>query len=178
MSQIRQRLENSSIADAYSRCWISIVSSLPPKSAQTFLVSLLISISWSTSLSRAPLVQRNISREAYFLRKILGPLGKNEQDKERWDLVVAVVLGRPWPEELGRALVCWVAGESTGWPDLQGELKIWIFFAGILTTRLILALEILLWRILDLWTSPQYVKHSLLSQHKCEDPEHPLSVHP
>jgi telomere length regulation protein len=49
-----------------------------------------------------------VKREAYMLRKIVGPL--NSRSKELWVNLLAVVLNREWDEGFGRIFVCWAAG--------------------------------------------------------------------
>ena len=120
LSKIRRRCRDPTYRKAYSAIWISVIASLPFTSARSLLVSLISSMTWTSSLSNDSSTQRKVIKRAELFRDIIGPLSKGEQDKERWDLVVGVLLGQSWPEELARILVSWVAGARTT-ADLDGK---------------------------------------------------------
>ncbi|KAG9039292.1 telomere binding protein [Tulasnella sp. JGI-2019a] len=140
----RRRLQSPSSGSQYSDLFISLIASLPALVAQKFLASLLSSIEWKSNIDTSLSTRRKIAREAVYLQQIVGPLDADQS--ERWSLVSGVVIGRSWPEELGRVLVRWTAGQRES-PSEK-------------------ALGVLMERTLDLWTSPQHIKYSLLPRHR------------
>ncbi|KAG8886354.1 telomere binding protein [Tulasnella sp. 331] len=140
----RKRLQSPSSGAQYSELLISLTASLPALVAQKFLTSLLNSLEWNSDLDISGSASRRIAKEAAFLEHIIGPLHADQA--ERWSLVSGTLIGRPWPEEVGRVLVRWAAGAG----DSNSEE----------------ALGELMSRTLDLWTSPQRIKYSLLSRHR------------
>ncbi|KAG8976963.1 telomere binding protein, partial [Tulasnella sp. 427] len=130
---------------SYTGIWSSILSSLPAPVVHKIATSLLGSMAWEGGLEYSPSVQRKISNNVRLLRGILGRLDANRT--ESWDLVSAVVIERPWPEQVAMALSQWAGGAELNESEKERSLGE------------------LLKRTLELWTSAQHVKFSLLSRH-------------
>ncbi|EPQ58409.1 hypothetical protein GLOTRDRAFT_137132 [Gloeophyllum trabeum ATCC 11539] len=165
LQTIRTRI--SSYQDqAYSRTWQTLILSLPSShNLRTFLTSLLGHLELNVpaapadngypGLSSALDARLQVKYEALLLRRIVGALGRaqdtsEEKDKsELWESITAVVLGgKLWGNFGARVVVCWVAGAGEGnSPDTE-------------------ALQIFLDRVTEVWTTPEHIKHSLLSFHR------------
>ncbi|KAG8943983.1 telomere binding protein [Tulasnella sp. 424] len=150
LSSIQKQLRPSKTQEpaedaTYSRLWSSILSSLPSPVAHKIAGSLMGCLEWNEGLSYSPSVQRKVSKHVRLLRGILGRFDTDRQ--ESWDLVSTVVIERSWPEEVAMTLPQWAEGGSSSESQRQK------------------ALEELLKRTLELWTSSQHVKFSLLSRH-------------
>ncbi|KAJ7940835.1 telomere length regulation protein-domain-containing protein [Mycena leptocephala] len=101
------------------------------------LQSILTSLFGSFSQHQRAMVKR----ESLVLLGLLGPAVSN--DTELWESISAVILTREWNEGHARIFVGWISGPQT---NLQ-------------------ALEMLLDCVVDMWASPDHVKHSLLNRH-------------
>jgi telomere length regulation protein len=152
--------------ESYSMLWSTVLESLPSSlTLQHILASLFAHI----SIPDAPLDVSALSRglvkgEATLLRGIIGSLGKEK--KYILDNISAVVLARDWSESHARVYTCWVAGASTGVVDSQGEYL--LVMTRVCLTSLILAISAFLTPTLDMWTSPEHIKYSLLGRHHCK----------
>ncbi|KIO28623.1 hypothetical protein M407DRAFT_230005 [Tulasnella calospora MUT 4182] len=142
-NKIREQTEVAS----YGRLWSSILSSLPSSIVHKVAGSLLGSMEWDGGVSYSAPVQRKISKRVRLVCGILGRLDVGGQ--ELWDVVSVVIIERPWPEEVAMALSQWAGYD----PSSQSQSE--------------KALEELLRRTLELWTSSQHVKFSLLNRHHC-----------
>ncbi|KAI0721524.1 telomere length regulation protein-domain-containing protein [Cerioporus squamosus] len=120
----------------YSAFWVDLLASLP---SSLTLRSILTSL--FTSLTPP---QDGLDREAIFLMQLLGPLSKS--NGELSESVGAVALGRTWDEAHARIFACWAAGAQQGSRTREG-------------------LDLLLAKVIDMWTDSDHVRHSLLSQH-------------
>ncbi|KAL0947125.1 hypothetical protein HGRIS_013257 [Hohenbuehelia grisea] len=141
--EIRERL-NGEHSAAYSQFWNDTFNNLPSFfTSQTILTSLLLSL-FETGLDSTPeVVQRaTIKQEACLLRRLVGNLHVDQT--ELWQLISTILLRREWSSSHGRLLVCWTSMS----PDHEH------------------ALDTLIHRILDVWASPEHIKHSLLSHHQ------------
>ncbi|KAI0303468.1 telomere length regulation protein-domain-containing protein [Multifurca ochricompacta] len=142
---IRSRLSRGdSRTTLYSAFWTTLLESLPSSfTLQSILASLFSHISVPhTPLDASPPLRGLVKREAALLLKIIGDF----QDKYALDSTSAVVLARDWAEGHARVYACWVAGATT----------------GAIADK---AVSAFLSQILDIWTSPEHIKHSLLGRH-------------
>ncbi|KAI9067051.1 telomeric DNA binding protein [Trametes sanguinea] len=133
--------------DKYSATWRALLASLPSsltlRSILTSLFSHLTpvpSVLDSSSRSRAL-----VRREAILLQRLLGLLSRSQS--ELVDCFTAVAFGRNWEEGQARIFACWSAGAQKGYRNREG-------------------LDILLSKVMDIWTDADHVRHSLLSQHR------------
>ncbi|KAJ6546488.1 telomere length regulation protein-domain-containing protein [Mycena vulgaris] len=142
LPQIRARLtqENST---SYSAAWGRILRGFASShTLQSIVTSLFGSLDAQLSTNDSPHQRAMVKRESLLLLGLLGPVGSD--DTELWESISAVILTREWSEGHARIFVCWVSGPQT---DLQ-------------------ALELLLNCVVDMWASPDHVKHSLLDRHR------------
>ncbi|KAH9977269.1 telomere length regulation protein-domain-containing protein [Lactifluus volemus] len=142
----RRLLQRGSATESYSGLWSAILESLP---SSLTLQHILASFFAHISVPDAPLdvsapSRGLVKREATLLRGVIGSLGKEK--KYLLDNTSAVVLARDWSEYHARVYTCWVAGASTGVVDRQ-------------------AISAFLTPTLDMWTSPEHIKYSLLGRH-------------
>ena len=106
-SAIQRHAKESS----YSKAFIAIIGSLSSITAQKVLASLLDSFTWQSDLAENAVIHKEISSRSLLFDALIGPLTPDE--RERWEMVTSVIIGRPWPEELARVLVRWTVGEET-----------------------------------------------------------------
>ncbi|KAJ7489899.1 telomere length regulation protein-domain-containing protein, partial [Mycena galericulata] len=142
LPQIRTRLsqENSaSYTATWGKIWRGFASSL---TLQSILTSLFGSLSAESKTDNSPHQRAAVKRESLLLLELLGPIVSD--DTELWESISAVILTREWNESHARIFVCWVCGPQT---DLE-------------------ALKLLLNCVVDMWSSPDHVKHSLLNRHR------------
>ncbi|KAF7363275.1 Telomere-reg-2 domain-containing protein [Mycena sanguinolenta] len=142
LPHIRVRLieENSTV---YSPNWQRILRGFASSFImQTVLTSLFGSLYAGSGTDDSPHQRASVKRESVVLLGLLGAVGS--EDAELWESVSAVILTREWSEGLARIFVCWISGPDT---DLQ-------------------ALELLLDCVVEIWSSPDHVKHSLLNRHQ------------
>ncbi|TRM61806.1 telomere length regulation protein-domain-containing protein [Schizophyllum amplum] len=138
---MRRKLGNGD----YARTVSELVAAIPSTTTtQIVLVSLFAALDVNgkgtdgTSQRRAL-----IKQEALVLAGILGYASKDSQIR---DLAFGIMLGREWKETHARIFVCWTASSSWDGTNIEG-------------------LERLLTNVLDLWSTADHVKHSLLSRH-------------
>ncbi|KIM48937.1 hypothetical protein M413DRAFT_438113 [Hebeloma cylindrosporum] len=150
---IRQRL--ASQHPAYSTFWSNLFLNIPSiLTLQSILTSLFGSLESleSSSLNAtddSPTARARIKNDAALLEGLVGEITPEKEDL--WQIVTSLITGsglREWPESHARIFVCWVSGASRG---ARVNLK---------------ALDALLQVILDIWSSPEHVKHSLISRHR------------
>ncbi|KIJ17360.1 hypothetical protein PAXINDRAFT_73569 [Paxillus involutus ATCC 200175] len=128
----------------YQKLWNRIVSSLPSMlTQQAILASLFLSLdSLELPLSASARERGIIRREAIFLRDLVGDINPHD---DPWDSLLAVILARSWSENHSRVFVCWFASCTQ-------------YFAQ--------ALGAFLSRIIEVWSAPEHISHSLLSRHQ------------
>ncbi|KAI0262956.1 telomere length regulation protein-domain-containing protein [Gloeopeniophorella convolvens] len=144
---IRARLaQGDSAATVYSAFWTSLLEALPSSfTLHGILASLFAHISVpEAGLDTSPATRGLVKREAVLLQGIVGSAKGDRRDV--LDGVLAVVLTRDWSEGHARVFTCWAAGAKAGTVDVDAS-------SAFITS------------ILDRWTSPEYVKHSLLGRH-------------
>ncbi|KAI0060825.1 hypothetical protein BV25DRAFT_1806725 [Artomyces pyxidatus] len=144
---IRSRLANQTTVDAssYSAIWSDILNSFPSSfTLQSIVTSLFGHLAVPDPVLETSSKARGlVKREAELVRHILGSaIGLNP---DQWEIANAIMLGREWSEGHSRIFVCWAAGAQKG--------------------RDSKALDILLLKVRDRWTSSEHIKHSLLSKH-------------
>ncbi|KAL4074486.1 telomere length regulation protein-domain-containing protein [Scleroderma yunnanense] len=140
---IRRRLrEADGGAEHYMRLWNCIVSSLSSVFTQQAIVgSLFASLTTLESpLGTSALDRGIITKEAYLLRAVLGDVSP---DVDSWQAITTVILTRTWGQNHARLFVCWMA--------LSQHTQ---------------ALETFLSSVIDIWSSLDHIKYSLLSQHQ------------
>ncbi|TFK90973.1 telomeric DNA binding protein [Polyporus arcularius HHB13444] len=132
--------------DKYSAFWIDLLASLPSSlTLRSILTSLFSSLAPPRDgLNETPSARALVKREAILLRHLLGPLSKS--NGELSESFSAVALGRNWDEAHARIFACWAAGAQQGSRTREG-------------------LDLLLAKVVDIWTDSDHVRHSLLSQH-------------
>jgi telomere length regulation protein len=162
----RRLLQRGSATESYSVLWSAILESLP---SSLTLQHILASFFAHISVPDAPLdvsapSRGLVKREATLLRGVIGSLGKEK--KYLLDNTSAVVLARDWSEYHARVYTCWVAGASTGVVDRQGECL--LVMTRVCLKSLIVAISAFLTPTLDMWTSPEHIKYSLLGRHHCK----------
>jgi telomere length regulation protein len=168
---IRRRL-GSEDHTSYSLFLSDVIQSIPSAlTQQAILGSLLASLKQlAMKLDPSSHQRALVKREASMLRSIIGPL--NAQSQELWENMSAVILNRQWDEGRARMIVCWIAGFDSDALDTEGNISSRPLDlrhrASPLGLLFPLALGFLLSRLLDVWSSPEHVKHSLLAQHQCQ----------
>ncbi|KAF8586558.1 hypothetical protein K439DRAFT_945232 [Ramaria rubella] len=163
LSIIRRRLHLTNVAIAsseaasfrYSATWAAVINSLPSTLQQTFVASLFGALDCYTGRDTSSSAHRKIEESKKLLRGLLGKLygnnvvDENDENDELWGVVSALICGsrRTWDIGVVRAVVCWIADPQDSNVDST-------------------ALEKLLDATVALWTNPEYIRHSLLSQHR------------
>ncbi|KAI5899883.1 uncharacterized protein SCHCODRAFT_02561678 [Schizophyllum commune H4-8] len=139
---IRRKLDNKK----YAHAWSELLAAIPATTTtQIILVSLFAALEVNEKGTDGSAPQRAlVKREA---RVLVGVLGYATKDSQIRDLAFGIMLGKEWKELHGRIFVCWTASASWNGTNIEG-------------------LELLLKDVLDLWSSPDHVKHSLLSRHQ------------
>ncbi|KAI0035955.1 telomere length regulation protein-domain-containing protein [Vararia minispora EC-137] len=141
LDKIRSRLAQPSV-NQYSNLWMGLLASCPSLTVQSILHSLFAHFENPTlALDTSPRGRGHIKQVAQALRDMLGDANGF------WDSMTAVIIGRTWDDSHARIFSCWAAGAKGGRVDKQN-------------------LEKLVNTILDVWTSAEHVKHSLLSKHR------------
>ncbi|KAG6919990.1 hypothetical protein DXG01_013339 [Tephrocybe rancida] len=145
---IRGRL-TSEFTSAYSAMWSSLFSGLPSTLTLRFiLTSLLAATPPLKHATEAKVATRmTVKEEANTLVGITGPVTP-ERD-EIWETAMGIILSKDWEPSYARIFVCWLSGGSLDRPSDDKALNIFIE------------------QILSAWSSPDHVKHSLLSRHRC-----------
>ncbi|KAI9456255.1 telomere length regulation protein-domain-containing protein [Lactarius psammicola] len=145
---IRARLSKGGNATAlYSAFWATLLESLPSSfTLQSVLTSLFAHISVpEVPLDPSPSSRALVKREANLLLGIIGRLTDGKQYV--LDSTSTAVLARDWSEGHARVYACWVAGATAGAVDTKAT-------SAFLTSTL------------NIWTSPEHIKHSLLGRHR------------
>ncbi|KDR73411.1 hypothetical protein GALMADRAFT_607283 [Galerina marginata CBS 339.88] len=146
-------------AQRYSVYWSALFLAVPSSlTLQSILGSLFSSLSGSLqeiepSMDGAPAKRASLRREAALLDGLVGkitPLGKDSEGRELWEIATSLMMmaSRDWPEAYARLFVCWVSGGARG-EAVNMEV-----------------LDAFLDSILDIWSSPEHIKHSLISRHR------------
>jgi len=161
---IRSKLGYSG-SEPYSLFWGSIFSSISSELAlQSILTSLFSCISLDGSpLDSSPSKRSRIKQEANLLYESVGELLPSKSGL--WEIATSLMIGRDWDESHARIYVCWMSGAlKTGKVDVQ-SMSIPSSFLRCLTRTQ--ALSAFLQSVLELWSSTEFIKHSLLSKHRC-----------
>ncbi|TFK72508.1 hypothetical protein BDN72DRAFT_792148 [Pluteus cervinus] len=140
---IESRLDGSE--PRYAEFWHTLFASFGSSlTLQSILTSLLGSISPVRPTDPTPKERALAKSMGLLLFNLVGPLSPEQE--ELWETAFGVILSRNWGEGYARIFVCWVCASHNGKVDEK-------------------ALEQVLDRVLDAWSSPEHVKHSLLSRH-------------
>ncbi|KAI9446831.1 hypothetical protein H4582DRAFT_1908693 [Lactarius indigo] len=133
-------------APLYSAFWATLIDSLPSSfTLQSVLTSLFAHILVPEApLDPSPPSRALAKREATLLQGIIGRLTEGKQYV--LDSTSTAMLARDWSEGHARVYACWVAGATAGVVDAK-------------------AVSALLTLTLNIWTSPEHIKHSLLGRH-------------
>ncbi|KAJ7109184.1 telomere length regulation protein-domain-containing protein [Mycena epipterygia] len=141
LPQIRTRLTQENSA-SYSAAWSRILRGFSSSfTLQSIVTSLFGTLPVECGIDSSPHQRAMVKRESLLLLRILGPVVSD--DTELWESISAVILTREWNESHARIFVCWVSGP-------QNNLQ---------------ALELLLNCVIEMWSSSDHVKHSLLDRH-------------
>ncbi|KAH9056651.1 telomere length regulation protein-domain-containing protein [Lactarius vividus] len=145
---IRARLSKGGDAAAlYSAFWATILETLPSSfTLQSILTSLFAHISVpDVPLDPSPPSRALVKSEATLLLGIIGRLTEGKQYV--LDSTSTAMLARDWSEGHARVYACWAAGATAGAVDTK-------------------AVSAFLTPTLNIWTSPEHIKHSLLGRHR------------
>ncbi|KLO14563.1 hypothetical protein SCHPADRAFT_965696 [Schizopora paradoxa] len=148
LPRIRDRLSqlNSDKQSIYSSAWSTIWSSLPPAQLSKVIEALFANLTGLPDvLSTSSEARSLVKREARLVSLLMGYL--EDEDDGKWTAISSSLLSRNFVAENARIIVCWAA--------ISDEY--------VIPKR---ALESLLDKTLDIWSSPEHIKHSLLSQHQ------------
>ena len=150
---------------SYAACWSGVLSSLPSsQSLRSVLTSLLSSLrTLPDPLDRDARARALVLREAQLLQCLLGPLSKD--NGELLDCLSAVVLGRNWDISQARVFACWASGAKNESRNREGGVVRCYPQSSFLTRSA--GLDRLLSMVVDMWTDPDHIRHSLLSRHQC-----------
>ncbi|KAL1693406.1 telomere length regulation protein-domain-containing protein [Schizophyllum commune] len=117
-----------------------LVSALPPRGALpslTYVLTKLANVVNEKGTDGSAPQRALVKREA---RVLVGVLGYATKDSQIRVLACGIMLGKEWKEMHGRIFVCWAVSASWDGTNIED--------------------------VLDLWSSPDHVKHSLLSRHQ------------
>lgn len=176
LSSIRHRIM-SDTTQSYFSFWSRLLLALPSNFAlQSVLTSLFSALRISEVIEHptddAPSQRARVRQEAALLDSLVGKI--TQDNDELWEVCTSLMLSsRDWHESYARVFVCWVSGGSrSSMVNLKGmsfcylailrRSKYFNFFFS--TTALGAFLEI----VLDVWSSPEHIKHSLISRHRCK----------
>jgi len=163
LPHIRGRLQQQPTEKSYTKLWSAILLNLPTLTLQSILTSLFSSLSnVQLILDGTPPTRALVKREAGLLKGIVGWM--TPEREELWEIGSGVILNMnmDWNESHARIFVCWISsGDSNGGTPLSWYLCAYLQFH-------VAALDAFLDTVLETWSSSEYVKHSLLSRHKCK----------
>jgi len=160
---IRRRLRKvDGNAEHYTRLWNCIVSSLPSMfTQQTIVGSLFASLTVLELLLGTSAHDRGIiSREAHLSRAMFG---EASPDVDNWQAITAIILTRTWSQNHARLFVCWMAASQ----HTQGEISLDVVLSKF-DAHYTIVLETFFSSVINVWSSLDHIKYSLLSQHQCE----------
>ncbi|KAF8061522.1 telomere length regulation protein-domain-containing protein [Lyophyllum atratum] len=147
LATIRVRLAAEN-ATSYSAMWSSLFLGLPSSlTLQSILTSMLASLPQLTHTTGSMQSQRlEVKKEARLVNGITGNV--TPEKEELWEAALAIILGKDWDVGHARIFVCWLSGGSQDGKVHEN------------------ALSVLIESILMTWSSPDHVKHSILSRHR------------
>ncbi|KAK7466957.1 telomere binding protein [Stygiomarasmius scandens] len=127
----------------YSSIWWCIQRELSSITLQIIIRSLFAALKTPDSvLDGTHQTRALVKKEATFAYNLCS---LSSDPQEVWDSVSAVVLGQNWTESYSRLFVCWLA---------------------MCETNLYAVLSLFLNDVVSLWSSPDHIKHSLLTRHR------------
>ncbi|KAG5639626.1 hypothetical protein H0H81_010828 [Sphagnurus paluster] len=143
---IHERLESND-APAYSATWSSLFLGLPSSlTLHSILISLLVSLPVLAEVEDTPPHRAAIKKEGNVLTQLTGSIIPDNE--ELWESAVAIISQKDWDTYHARLFVCWFSGSAED---------------GGVNEK---SLEMLIENILSTWSSPDHIKHSLLSRHQ------------
>ncbi|KZT11519.1 uncharacterized protein LAESUDRAFT_740990 [Laetiporus sulphureus 93-53] len=144
LPKLRERVSSD---PSYPAFWRKLLSSLPSSLTLHSIITSLCSALEDIQPPLDPTEPKRalVKREAQLLRDLLGKLTKD--NSELLDAFSAVALGREWGEGHARIFACWAAGAESGARDRED-------------------LEVVLFKVVDVWANPDQIRHSLLSRHR------------
>nr|GAT43941.1 predicted protein [Mycena chlorophos] len=140
LPQIRRRLAGPQTLATYSSSWISLLGGIPSRlTLQSILTSLFASLRADLGTTCSPRDRTAVKEESHLLTRLLD-IGASD---ELWEASLTVILSRDWNETHARIYVAWIAQVENDQTTLE---------------RLVDA-------VIEIWASPEHIKHSLLSRH-------------
>ncbi|GLB35344.1 putative telomere length regulation protein [Lyophyllum shimeji] len=135
-------------APSYSTMWSSLFVGLPSSlTLQSIWTSMLSSLPpLAHKTGSTPCQRAKVKDQARLLDGLTGRI--TPEKEELWESALAVIVGKDWDIGHARVFVCWLAGGSHGRQVDEN------------------ALDVLIENILMTWSSPDHVKHALLSRHQ------------
>lgn len=147
LSTIRSRL-SANDSQEYSIYWHSIFLNVPSILALRSILTSLFATLPVVGSTLDPILREGafVKRDAFLLFELIGPLVPETQ--EVWDIAVPLIIERDWGESFARIFVCWISGSFSG-KEVNAKV-LYSFLQDVLET----------------WSSPEHIKHSLLSRHR------------
>ncbi|KAK7693186.1 hypothetical protein QCA50_002752 [Cerrena zonata] len=142
LDSIRYHLNDPSYGSFWNEIFVSVASTI---TLRAIITSLFVHLNPVEGTENAVATRILVKKEGLLLRSLLGKLSTDRDDL--WDAVNAVILGRDWDEGYARIFICWIAGSESRLTEVD-------------------ALELFLSNIVDLWTNPDHIRHSLLKKHQ------------
>ncbi|KAG6832422.1 hypothetical protein H0H87_001582 [Tephrocybe sp. NHM501043] len=143
---IRDRLESGS-PSTYSNMWSFLFSGLPSTLILCSVFTSLLGAISPVHPTSVKMSQRTaVKQEALMISGITGSVAPERE--EVWESVIGIILGKEWDPGHPRVLIYWLSNSS--WHKSLHE-KVFDAF---------------LEQVLSIWSSPDHVKHSLLSRHR------------
>ncbi|KAF8876511.1 telomere length regulation protein-domain-containing protein [Gymnopilus junonius] len=142
----------SDTTQSYSSFWSRLFLALSPSFVlQSVLTSLFSALRIPEVVdpptSNLPAQRSLVRQEAALLHSLAGKITPDSH--ELWEVCTSLMISsREWPESYARVFVCWISGGSRN-TMVNGK-----------------ALGAFLEAILDVWSSPEHIKHSLVSHHR------------
>ena len=109
-----------------------------------------------------------VREEAILLTNLVGTA--QPDNEELWEIITNLILNRPFSISHARIFVCWLSGAANNGGEINITGKCCPPFPSTVLIRST-ALDAFLQSVLQLWSDPEHVKHSLLSQHHCKHAE-------
>lgn len=164
---IRARLsKGGTAAKLYSVFWTRLLEALPSSfTLQSVLTSLFAHISVPhPPLDPSPSSRALVKNEATLFLGMIGRLTDSKQ--YMLNSVSSAMLARDWSEGHARVFACWIAGATADAIDTKGKCLVIVVHIRLRSNTV--ALSAFLSPALDMWTSPEHIKHSLLGRHHCK----------
>lgn len=151
LSSIQLHLSNKN----YAKTWQTLTSSLSPSTQRQIIGSLLGHLRLES-----PTTASAIKSSATLCQSLFGELGG---DNGILSTLTGLISGRVWSESIARVMICWSARSDKRLSGMS-------FFTASQSSfaKQNIVISKLLDHIVEIWSSPDHIKHSLLSNHQCE----------